>query len=108
MRKRHVPIRTCVACRSTGDKRGLLRVVRNTDGQVAFDRTGKAPGRGAYICASESCIAAARKQKKLERSLTKRGDSMVDITPAVFDQLLLASQSSQSAAPMIKSLAAAG
>src|SRR5437016_3775098 len=69
MRTRHVPIRTCVACRTGGDKRGLLRVVRQPDGTVAFDPTGKASGRGAYICASEPCIALARKQKKLDRSL---------------------------------------
>lgn len=58
-----------MACRTGGDKRGLLRVVRQPDGNAAFDVTGKANGRGAYVCASESCISLARKQKKLDRSL---------------------------------------
>lgn len=81
MRTRHVPLRTCVACRTSGDKRGLLRVVRQPDGAVAFDATGKANGRGAYVCASEKCIALARKQKKLDRSLKATVDS------AVYDRL---------------------
>ena len=69
MRARHIPIRTCVACRTAGDKRGLLRVVRTPEGVVAFDISGKANGRGAYVCASEPCIKQAQKQKKLDRSL---------------------------------------
>lgn len=66
---RHVPIRTCVACRATDEKRDLLRIVRQPDGSVLYDPKGKLSGRGAYICASASCIALARKQKRLERSL---------------------------------------
>jgi predicted RNA-binding protein YlxR (DUF448 family) len=58
-----------VACRTSGDKRGLLRVVRNPEGAAVFDPTGKASGRGAYVCASEVCIRQAHKQKKLDRSL---------------------------------------
>ena len=77
MRPKHVPLRTCVACRTSGDKRGLLRVVRQPDGVVAFDTTGKANGRGAYVCASEKCIALAKKQKKLERSLKSTVDASV-------------------------------
>lgn len=82
MHARHIPIRTCVACRTTGDKRGLLRVVRGPDGVVRFDPTGKANGRGAYVCASEACIAQAQKQKKLDRSLKTITDT------SVFEELL--------------------
>jgi hypothetical protein len=82
MRKRHTPQRTCVACRSTGDKRVLLRIVRQPDGHVLYDPTGKASGRGAYVCASEACIAAARKQKRLDRSLK------AEVPPEVFEALL--------------------
>lgn len=81
VKTRHVPLRTCVACRTSGDKRGLLRVVRQPDGAVAFDAGGKANGRGAYVCASEKCIALARKHKKLDRSLKATVD------PAVYDRL---------------------
>jgi predicted RNA-binding protein YlxR (DUF448 family) len=82
MRPKHTPLRTCVACRTTGDKRGLLRVVRQPDGAVAFDASGKANGRGAYVCASAKCIALARKQKKLDRSLK------ATVAPEVFENLL--------------------
>ncbi len=44
-------------------------MVRSPEGAVLLDRTGKANGRGAYVCASETCVALARKQKKLDRSL---------------------------------------
>lgn len=69
LKARHIPIRTCVACRATDEKRDLLRVVRQPDGSVQVDPKGKLSGRGAYVCAKETCIALARKQKKLERSL---------------------------------------
>jgi uncharacterized protein len=70
---RHIPIRTCVACRTADAKRVLLRVVRQADGSVRYDLKGKLSGRGAYVCARPECIALARKQKKLERSLKVSG-----------------------------------
>ena len=70
MKPRRAPIRTCVACRTSGGKRTLARVVRLPDGAgVALDATGKQSGRGAYVCPTEACITQALKQKKLERSL---------------------------------------
>jgi predicted RNA-binding protein YlxR (DUF448 family) len=69
MKPKHVPIRSCVACRDTDEKRDLLRVVRQPDGSVLYDSKGKLSGRGAYVCAKVSCIELARKQRKLERSL---------------------------------------
>src|SRR5262245_37918115 len=72
-KRHHIPIRTCVACRQTDEKRDLLRVVRQPDGAVCFDPKGKLSGRGAYVCASAECLALARKQKKLERSLKVSG-----------------------------------
>ena len=68
-RRRKVPIRTCVACKTSGDKRNLLRVVRTPSGQIEVDRTGKTPGRGAYICASPECLRRAVKEKRLSRML---------------------------------------
>ncbi len=69
MKRRHTPIRTCVACRATDEKRDLLRVVRQPDCTVRYDPQGKLSGRGAYVCANANCIALAQRQKKLERSL---------------------------------------
>ncbi len=73
MKTRHIPIRTCVVCRQPSDKKALLRVVRAPEkdgGGVAVDPTGRANGRGAYICASAACIDKAIKQKRFERSLS--------------------------------------
>lgn len=60
--------RTCIACGRQGDKTGLLRIVRAADGSVRFDATGRAPGRGAYVCSS-ACFGAAMKGKRLNRAL---------------------------------------
>lgn len=73
MKVRRVPIRSCVVCRQTSDKKTLLRVVRAPEkdgGAVAADPTGRANGRGAYICASLPCIEKAVKQKRFERALS--------------------------------------
>ncbi|MCS6949597.1 MAG: YlxR family protein [Armatimonadota bacterium] len=66
---KHTPIRTCVACRTAAPKRGLMRVVRTPEGTVVVDPMGKMAGRGAYLCRNLSCVQAALKGKKLERSL---------------------------------------
>lgn len=55
MTRKHVPQRTCVACRQVKSKRDLIRVVRAPDGKIFADETGKANGRGAYLCRDRSC-----------------------------------------------------
>ncbi len=73
MKVRRVPIRSCVVCRQTSEKKTLLRVTRAPEkdgGGVAVDPTGRANGRGAYICASLECIEKAAKQKRFERALS--------------------------------------
>ncbi len=52
---RRQPQRTCVSCRNAGDKRTLTRLVRGPDGHVSLDTTGRAPGRGAYLCTQRAC-----------------------------------------------------
>ncbi|MPZ24558.1 MAG: DUF448 domain-containing protein [Dehalococcoidia bacterium] len=61
---RHVPQRTCVACRSVSPKRGAVRIVRTAEGRVEVDETGKRPGRGAYLCQRKSCWEAALTGRK--------------------------------------------
>ncbi len=63
---KHIPLRTCIACRETKSKRELLRVVRTPDQHILIDATGKKSGRGAYLCARLSCWEQALKHKKLE------------------------------------------
>ena len=64
-----VPERTCVGCRRAAPKPELLRVVRSPAGAVSVDRSGRAPGRGAYVHRSAACAEAAMKRSGLQRSL---------------------------------------
>jgi predicted RNA-binding protein YlxR (DUF448 family) len=66
---KHVPQRTCVACRRVRAKRDLVRLARTPSGEVIVDASGKAEGRGAYICPDPACWEKALKEKQLERTL---------------------------------------
>jgi predicted RNA-binding protein YlxR (DUF448 family) len=68
-RRKHVPQRTCVACRTVRPRRDLVRVVRTPEGEVMLDETGKRNGRGAYLCRQRSCLETALAQRQLERVL---------------------------------------
>ena len=68
-RPKHVPQRMCIACRRTDAKRGLMRLVRDPEGRVAVDSTGKRAGRGAYICHDPACWEQALKRHALQRAL---------------------------------------
>ena len=71
-RRKHVPHRTCVACRTVRPKRELVRAVRTPDGEVLVDETGKLSGRGAYLCRQRSCWDEALLHGHLERALEVR------------------------------------
>ncbi len=62
-------MRMCVGCREMKPKKELLRVVKSPAGVIAFDRVGKAPGRGAYVCPDPACLKKAQKSKALDRAL---------------------------------------
>lgn len=62
-----LPQRTCMGCNTTRDKNELVRIVKNKDGKIFIDLTGKADGRGAYICNKVECLDKVIKTKKLER-----------------------------------------
>jgi predicted RNA-binding protein YlxR (DUF448 family) len=68
---RKTPQRTCIACRTTGDKRGLIRIVRGSEG-VEVDPTGKKAGRGAYLCERSECWREALKKNRLDAALKTR------------------------------------
>lgn len=61
-------VRSCIGCGEKNTKTALFRIVRGADGTVAFDGTGRAAGRGAYLC-SPTCFSAVRKSRKLEHAL---------------------------------------
>ena len=82
MKTRKIPMRMCVGCREMQEKRSLLRIVKSPEGAISFDRVGKAPGRGAYICRSKECLDKAVKARQLERALETK------IEQQVFSQLM--------------------
>ncbi len=65
---RKIPQRTCIGCNEKKDKKDLIRIVKNKESQIFIDRTGKANGRGAYICDNVECLEKAIKTKRLERT----------------------------------------
>lgn len=67
-KRRHVPQRSCIACRRTDSKRELIRIVRTPQG-VQIDPTGKLAGRGAYLCKARECWQKALKISALNRAL---------------------------------------
>lgn len=58
-----------MGCNLKKDKKDLIRIVKDQTGNISVDKTGKAPGRGAYLCDSIECFEKAKKTKKLERAL---------------------------------------
>lgn len=69
MKPRKVPMRKCVGCNQMFEKKSLLRIVRNNEGQVFVDVTGKQNGRGAYLCHNRDCLEQAFKKRAIERAL---------------------------------------
>lgn len=68
-RRKHIPLRTCVACRQKTDKRLLTRIVQTPDEGVVVDITGKRNGRGAYLCGEMECWDKALKNDILDQAL---------------------------------------
>jgi predicted RNA-binding protein YlxR (DUF448 family) len=64
----HVPVRTCISCGTKQSKRALLRLALDDEGYVVRDELMERPGRGAYVCRSESCLKRMPKGR-LERAL---------------------------------------
>ncbi len=64
-----IPLRTCMGCNEKRTKKELIRIVKQKDGNVEVDKTGKMEGRGAYICNNIECLDKVIKTKRLERTL---------------------------------------
>ena len=77
MTEKKIPMRKCIGCNEMKEKRELIRVVRNNEGEINIDTTGKLPGRGAYLCKSVACFDSAVKAKRIERAFkTKLPDDI--------------------------------
>ena len=62
-----LPERTCIGCNEKKPKKELIRIVKNKEGEINVDRTGKMQGRGAYICDNIDCLEKLIKTKRLEK-----------------------------------------
>ena len=60
-----------MGCNDKKPKKELIRIVKNKDGIITIDKTGKQEGRGAYICNNIDCLEKVVKSKRLERALEK-------------------------------------
>lgn len=65
---KNIPNRTCIGCNEIKPKKELIRIVKNKEGNIFVDKTGKANGRGAYLCDNIECLEKAIKTKRLERT----------------------------------------
>ena len=65
-----IPMRTCIACRQMKPKKEMLRVVKTADGEIFADPTGKAAGRGAYVCGAEECMKKLGDKKLLHKAFS--------------------------------------
>lgn len=77
-----VPQRKCIACQDRDNKKELIRIVKNKEGQIFLDKTGKANGRGAYICNCSECLKKAIKSKALSRSFK------IEVPDEVYESLM--------------------
>ena len=65
----HIPTRTCAVCRTPRPKRDMDRLVRTADGSVHPDPTGRAAGRGTYVCHEPACREPERAAAAIKRAL---------------------------------------
>ena len=66
---RYIPKRMCLGCREMKLKNELIRVVRNEEGVLEIDPTGKKNGRGAYLCRNSECLTKVIKNKSFSKAL---------------------------------------
>ena len=62
-----LPQRTCIGCNEKKNKKELIRIVKDKQGNINIDKTGRAEGRGAYLCDNITCLEKAIKSKRLEK-----------------------------------------
>ncbi|MCQ2008988.1 MAG: YlxR family protein [Sporolactobacillus sp.] len=81
-KQRKIPLRKCIACQESTEKKGLFRIVRSPEGEVSLDLTGKKNGRGAYLSKKTECVQKAKNKNLLSRQLG------VPVPEHVFDEML--------------------
>ena len=84
MKTRKTPMRRCIGCMESKPKNTLIRIACH-DGKLTVDPTGKAPGRGVYLCRDSKCMAMAKKKKAIQRSL--QADVSGEEMDRIFEEL---------------------
>ena len=79
--EKKIPMRTCIACKKSAPKKELYRIVKNGE-EIFLDKTGKANGRGAYVCADAECFNKLKKGKLLNKAFS------CPVEESVYDKLL--------------------
>ena len=82
IKQRKIPLRKCVVTNEQHPKMEMFRIVRDPEGNIIVDDTGKVRGHGAYICKKKTAILTAQKKKTLERHLE------TTVPDTVYEQLL--------------------
>lgn len=60
-------MRRCVGCMESKPKNELIRVACY-EGEVTVDPSGRAKGRGVYLCKDAKCMDLAKKKRALQRN----------------------------------------
>ena len=81
MKEKKIPMRMCISCHEMKPKKEMLRIVKPKEGEVSIDFTGKAAGRGAYICDNSECIKKLRKARLLNKVFS------AEIPQEVYDKI---------------------
>ncbi len=81
MKTKKIPMRRCVGCMESKPKKELIRVVGDKEGNITLDVTGKAQGRGVYLCPNSECFKIARKKQAISRNLS------MTISPEKLDEI---------------------
>lgn len=84
-----VPERTCIACKEHKPKGELIRIVKDAEGNISLDFTGKKQGRGAYVCNDLACIEKCVKSKALNKAFK------TNVSQEVYDAIVEQFQSRQ-------------
>lgn len=77
MKARKIPLRKCIGCMASKQKKELIRIVKSKDGEIKLDVTGKANGRGAYICNDIECFKKVHKKRGLNKAFQQEVDEEV-------------------------------
>ena len=77
-----IPQRKCIVCQDRDSKKELMRIVKNKEGEIFLDPSGRANGRGAYICNDAECLKKAIKSKALNRAFK------IEVPNEVYENLL--------------------